>query len=201
MSKDTPFEGTIVDQDATEVYTTDPALDENPDEPIQPTAVLHSTELARLPESVEGLLALFAQEEPTPKEVMSWILEPEQMEERDAEESARAIIARIMFSETVDDVLATSKATHAQDVLGIAFEISAVKWQRSDHQQGSSCYAVITATDLACDEKRVITCGGRNVMTQLLKLSMMKVLPVRARIVKTDKPTANGYHPLWLEPA
>lgn len=168
---------------------------------IEPTSVAKGAELDRLPADFNDLAAYFAQDEPSPREVMQWILEADQMEETDPEDSARAIIARILMSQTTEEVLATSTAYHAQDMLQQQLEIRSVKWQRSDHQQGSSCYAVLTAVTLEDGEQKIITCGGKNVMTQLLKLSMMNAFPARARITKAVKPTRNGYYPLWLEPA
>lgn len=168
---------------------------------VEPANVVKGSELARLPEDFTDLAAFFAQEEPTPREVMSWILEPDQMQESDPEEATRAILARILTSETAEDVLATSTAVHAQDLLGVPLEVQGIKWQRSDFQEGTSCYVVMQVTDLNDQTRKVVTCGGKNVMTQLLKLQMLGAFPARARIAKALKPTRNNYYPLWLEPA
>lgn len=167
---------------------------------VIPTQVTKGSEVARFPETFAELADFFTQDEPSPMEVARWIFEPDQMEERDPEESARAILARIFAADTAEEILATREVTHAQDILNEAINIQSVKWQRSDFQQGSSCYAVVTATRVTDDSPVTITCGGRNVMGQLLKLSMNGHLPRRAAITQSAKPTARGYKPLWLEP-
>lgn len=154
-----------------------------------------------LPEDLKDLAALFTEREPTPREVMGWVLGQDEMEERDPEEGAMAIVARILSAETAEDVLAISQVVHAQDILGMPISIHRIKWQRGELEGSANCYAVITATNLQDDEKITITCGGINVMTQLVKLGMIGEFPYRARITKATKPTKRGYLPLWLEPA
>lgn len=200
MTERTP-EGDLIDTETGEIVTTHEQAHAHMEGALEPTAVRTGAEVAKLPTTVAELLATFAQDEPTDMEVASWILEPDGMEQGDPEESSRAILARILMSETADEVIASREVTHAGDILGEGISIEGVKWQRSDHQQASSCYAVLTATSLNDARPMTITCGGRNVMMQLLKLRMLGAFPQRAMIQKSRKPTSNGYYPLWLEPA
>lgn len=158
-------------------------------------------DLAHLDSELADMVAMFADPEPTPREVMGWILKQEEMDEVDPEDAARSIVARILMADSAEDVLAVSKVTHAKDILQMPIEIHSVKWQRGGFEEGANCYAVIAATLLQDDERVTVTCGGVNVMTQLVKLGIIGAYPIHARIVQSAKPTAKGYFPLWLEPA
>jgi hypothetical protein len=168
---------------------------------IEPSVVATSTDLARLPENLSDLAAFFAEPEPSPKEVIQWIAGTAEMDETDPEQTTRSIMARILSETTATGILSGHKVTHADQVLGAALEATAVKWQRSTVDGGSSCYAVITAHMIDTEETITLTCGGRNVMTQLLAFQVHQLLPVRCRIMRAAKPTEAGFYPLWLEPA
>jgi hypothetical protein len=198
---DTLHEDEYVDEETGEIMRRVPAQTTGESGALEPTSVVTSSQLARIPETFSDLAELFTEQEPSPMEVARWILDPDQMAERDPEESARAILARILSAGTAEEVLASREVTHARDILGEAIEVHAIKWQRSDFQQGSSCYVVMHAKSLNDARDLTITCGGRNVMMQLLKLQSINALPARCRITQSAKQTSNGYLPLWLEPA
>lgn len=195
----TDTDGNVVDDETGEIVAPAGTHGIQHSGAIEPTAVHTSAEVAQLPTTLAELIATFGQTQPSHFEVAQWVLEPDMMEQNDPEESARAILARILMSETADDVLKSRDVTHAQDILGEAIQVDSVTWQRSDHQQASSCYVVMHGKSLNDDRSMVITCGGRNVMMQLLKLDMIGAFPVKVRIEKSRKATANGYWPLWME--
>lgn len=190
-----------VDTETGEVMTSEQATAAGTGTVVIPTQVTKGSDLARIPQSLAELASIFAQDEPSDLEVAQWILEPDQMAETDPEESTRAILARILSAQTAEEVLATQDVIHAQDIIGEGINATGVKWQRSEHQQSSSCYAVITGQRIADQSNVVVTCGARQVMMMLLKLRMLDAFPQRIRIAKKSKPTAAGYYPLFLEPA
>lgn len=192
-------DGTLIDTETGEVIPLTKEEQARVNAALVPTQVVGGSEVAKLPTSIAELVATFAQQEPSDMEVAQWVLEPDMMEQADPEESARAILARILMSGTAEEVLKSRDVTHAQDILGEPIMIESIKWQRSDHQQSSSCYVVMTAQSLNDQRPMIITCGGRNVMMQLLKLRMLDAFPVNVRIDKSTKPTSNGYYPLWME--
>lgn len=171
-----------------------------PAAPTLPTQVTTGAELAALPENLADLAAYFADPEPSPKEIVAWIAGTADMEESDPEDTIRSIMARILSATTTEGILSGHLVTHAQQILDVPLQVSGVKWQRSRQDGGSTCYAVISATNVDTEEKLTITCGGRNVMTQLLAFHVHQLYPVRCRITQARKPTENGYYPLWLEP-
>lgn len=168
---------------------------------ILPTTVSLGRDIAALPDDLGELAALFSEPEMSPTQVVRWILGEETLEENDPEETARAIMARILTAGSADQVLNGHKVIHGLDILETPIRIHAVKWQRSTLGGASSCYAVISAERIDSGEYITVTTSGRNVMVQLIKMSMNGWLPVVARITKSANPTANGFWPLWLEPA
>ena len=121
--------------------------------------------------------------------------------EMSADDISEAIIKRILSSETVAEVLGGAATTPAEDMLDRPFMLTAVHFNKSGIEgDGPGFYAVLdgATTD---GEKVAVTCGGRNVLAQAWKLAQMKALPVAVKISRSPKPTANGYHVLWLEAA
>lgn len=171
--------------------------------PVEGTVIPRQSagaEVSLLPESLADLADMFREVEPTPREVMGWILGQEEMPETDPEEGARAIVARILSAESADDVLSISSVTHAQEILQVPLEIFRVKWQRGTFEEGTTCYVVLSAVVIETGERVTITCGGTNVMVQLVKMGIIGAFPFKARITKSIKATARGFYPLWLEP-
>lgn len=125
----------------------------------------------------------------------------EQTAELDPEQVTLDIITRIVNAETVDDVFGGSDAIHARDFLGTAFTLLAIKFNPSTVAgAGPDFYGVMEGA--AKDgEKLTITCGSKNVMAQAWKLQDMRALPVNVQIMESERPTKDGYRPMWLEKA
>jgi hypothetical protein len=119
----------------------------------------------------------------------------------DPDEIARQIIVRILKADDVEQVLEPAGALGARDLLGVPLEISAVRWQRSSLDGGPALFALIEAQRLDEGEPVVVTCGGRNVLAQLLRLAQLSAFPQVVRIVEAERETSRGYRPLWLVPA
>lgn len=116
----------------------------------------------------------------------------------DPEEAALAIVERILKAETVEDVLTMAGALGADDVLNRPFLLHGCKWIKSAYEQGAPVFAVIDATFEDTGERTVITCGGRNVLAQIVQLDKLEALPRKVKLVRTERPTSNGFYPLWL---
>jgi hypothetical protein len=182
LTIDLPGDG-VVDQETGEITT---------------VARIVEREVAKLPEDLADLRGLFQKNEPTPREVMGWIMARETMEQVDPEDAQLQIIARILMAESAEDVLAQDEVKHARDVLAQPFRFMKVQWQRSEMEQGSACYAVIHAQYPGTNAPLVITTGAKNVMVQLLKMDMIGAFPFEGKIVQKEKATAAGFHPLYL---
>lgn len=117
----------------------------------------------------------------------------------DPAEVSTDIVRRILAGEG-EQALAQRTTTKARDVLDTPLEIRGVRWLRSGIEDNPvGVYALIDAVELGKGEELLVTCGGQNVMAQLLVLARDGVLPVKAYIEQMPE-TARGYRPLWLRP-
>lgn len=120
----------------------------------------------------------------------------------DPVEAQKEIVKRILAAESADQVLGGSDAIHARDVLDVPFELRGVRFLRSSFEgSGPGIFAVMDAVLVTSGEVVAITCGGLNVMAQAAKLAQLGSLPADVKIVESDRPTAAGYRPMWLEAA
>lgn len=122
------------------------------------------------------------------------------VESVDTDSTTVEILARILSSESADQVLAPLVPVAASAMVGFPIIVDAVRWMKSDFAEGAGMYALIDAVDQSTGEKRLITCGGMNVLAQLFALERLQAFPVHVKITRAAKATANGYFPLWLEP-
>lgn len=120
----------------------------------------------------------------------------------DPEEAARAIVNRILAAPDIESVFKMAGTLGADDVLNVPFWLRGAEFRKSDYEDGSPMYAVIEATIAETGESAVITCGGQNVIAQLIAaVRHGGEVPFPIRLTRTVKPTSNGYYPLWLEAA
>jgi hypothetical protein len=150
--------------------------------------------------SVDELIAAYQEPEPDPRQVALWLLGAQEKDEDDAEESQLSIMLRILGAATKEQALASQEVKGADTLIGEPLEISDVKWKKSTKGEARGVYALITAKWETTGDDVIVSCGGKNVCAQLLRLKAGGHLPVRAAIVKSSKETANGFRPLWLEP-
>jgi hypothetical protein len=157
-------------------------------------------ELDALPATLDELIAQYIEPEPDPRQVFLWIAEMGEIESDDEDDPSLSIMVRIMQGTSEADILGAQEIVPADALLGEVITVKDVKFRKSAYTQGAKCYALITAHRETTDSEVLISCGGKNVQTQLLRLRHVGLLPTRASIVKSSKPTANGFYPLWLEP-
>lgn len=157
-------------------------------------------ELTGPPATLDELIAQYTEPEPGVVEVFSWIMAAAEMPEDGPEDSQLSIMLRIMQGTVPDEILGSQEVMSAGDLLGETLHINGVKFKRSSFSEGAACYALISAHRETTDTDVVISCGGKNVQTQLLNMRERGFLPFKAAVLKASKPTANGFYPLWLEP-
>lgn len=116
----------------------------------------------------------------------------------DPVEAARAIQERILAAPDVESLFKMAGTLGADDVLERPFWLRGVEFRKSDFEEGTPVYAIITAQFTDDESEGVITCGGMNVCTQLAKAEQFGGVPFPIMLVRTAKPTSNGYYPLWL---
>lgn len=119
----------------------------------------------------------------------------------DPQEAALAIFNRIAAAPDVETLLQLQGTLTADDVIGRPLNIVSVEFRKSDYEEGSPVYALIRAADENGEELPPITCGGTNVVTQLAVAQQKGFKLPLVKIIRTEKPTARGFYPLWLTAA
>jgi hypothetical protein len=155
----------------------------------------------RAAEELDAMLAQIVGAEPSAQEILQAIVGGEDLPEASAQQSQSGIVARILGAAGADAVLDMGEPVKAEELEQIPLLVKGVRWMRSTFDEGPGVYAVADAVRIDNEEQVKVTCGGVNVMTQLLKLQTMGVLPQKVKIVKASRPTKSGYYPYWLQPA
>lgn len=118
----------------------------------------------------------------------------------DPEVVSRAIVERIMGAETFDEAFRPQELAAWRDLLDVPVTVRSFHLNPSGFEgQGSSVYAVVDLVRMDDGEAATVTCGGRNVLAQLVKMLEMGWLDKPVRMIA--KQTAEGYSALWLEAA
>lgn len=119
----------------------------------------------------------------------------------DPEQVSRAILERIMAAETFEEAFAPQAKIPAwrDRFLDKPVRVTDVHFNRSTIEGGQSAvYAVVDLVD-SDGVQETVTCGGRNVLVQLLK--MLEKGWTDQTVMLTSKKTSEGYTVLWLEAA
>ncbi len=121
--------------------------------------------------------------------------------ETNADQVSMDIIARILDATDVAGVLEGGGAIHARDYLDQPFTLTNVRFNKSSFDgAGPQFYALLEGAT-ADGEKIAVTCGAKNVIAQAWKLADLKALPIAVELKQSPRPTAAGFHVLWLEAA
>lgn len=120
----------------------------------------------------------------------------------DPDAVSRMILERLLRMETADELFRPQTIDAWRDHLDRPAEVHSFHFNRSSFEQGegqsgSSVYAIVDLTWLDDGERQAVTCGGRNVMVQLVQALRHNLLPVRVRLIANR--TSEGYQALWLE--
>ena len=117
----------------------------------------------------------------------------------DAQATSRAIAERILEASSAEQVLQQQELPAWRDLLDVPVEVRGFRLNPSGYEQGSSVYAVVDLTRLDTGESIGVSCGGQNVLVQLVKLLELDALPAKVKL--TGKRTGEGYQALWLQAA
>jgi hypothetical protein len=117
---------------------------------------------------------------------------------QDPEAMSRAIMERILQSTSFEDVFTQQSLTPWRAMLGVPFFVKDVHFNRSGFE-GQNVYAVCDLDPAAGGDQVTVTCGGQNVLAQLVVMlkNGWQDRPVRM----IENKTAEGYGALWLEAA
>ncbi len=126
----------------------------------------------------------------------------ENVVEDDPEAISREIVLQLLSAESDAELEAVGAATGWRELLRVPVQIRGFRWRPSafqDEEGGSSVFFVVQATRLDTGEAVILTTGSRNALAQLCNMAQRGTLEGAVRMmVQSEKPTARGYHPLWL---
>lgn len=134
--------------------------------------------------------------------VQDWtpfLLGDETPEFADPEQASRDIVMQILAAPDMDAVLDMAGTTPIGDLINVPIRILDARAMRSAYEQGATMYLLLTVAELETGDVRKVTCGARNVMAQLYRWDQLGRPEFECVCRPTDKPTANGYYPLWLK--
>jgi hypothetical protein len=116
----------------------------------------------------------------------------------DPETIQRGILMQLQAAQS-DFELEPTEAEGWAELLDVPIEIHGFTWRPSDFDEGgSSVFVVVNGKRLDTGAPVVLTTGGRNVLMQLSNLARRGRFPLVRALRENEKPTRNGYKPLWL---
>jgi hypothetical protein len=128
------------------------------------------------------------------------ILDGEAIAAADPEAMSRAIVERIMAADTFEEAFRPQTLEPWREAFpDTPVRVLEFHLNPSGFEQGSSVYAVVDLVPLAGPhegETHTVTCGGRNVLTQLVLALEKGWLDKPVKL--TTKGTSEGYTALWL---
>lgn len=116
----------------------------------------------------------------------------------DPQAMSRAIMERILSAETFEQAFTQQSLTPWRSMLGVPFFVKHVHFNRSGFEN-QAVYAVVDLEPAAGGEAVSVTCGGQNVLAQLVTMLEQGWQDKAVRMIEND--TAEGYKALWLEAA
>lgn len=116
----------------------------------------------------------------------------------DPEVISRMIASRILEASSINEILNQQTNLKVEDIEGEPLTIQSASFMSSGFKEGPGIYAIIQAVRENTGEVVNVSCGGTNVLAQIIRAMQLGAMPFRAYFARAANPTANGYYPLWL---
>jgi len=117
----------------------------------------------------------------------------------DPEAMSRAIMERILNAQSFEDAFTQQDLTPWRSMLGVPVKVLDVHFNRSSFEagEGAPIYGVFDLLVLKTKERVTVTCGGKNVLSQIIVALKNGWLDKPVRMIENT--TRDGYGALWLE--
>jgi hypothetical protein len=109
-----------------------------------------------------------------------------EMQERQSDPMQR-IIQQVLDADSVDAVLTPVEVMQARDIVGVPFILQQFDLNQSEFDAGSPFYASIVAIMPPGDDVRVVNCGHKKVLAQLVKLRQFDALPCPVKFIERGR--------------
>jgi hypothetical protein len=122
--------------------------------------------------------------------------EPVDFGGQDSEVISRAILERILQADSLEAALTPQTLTSWRDHQGRPCSVLGFRFNRSGFERGSSVYAVIDLVWHDTGEQETVSCGGRNVLMQLVRAATLSAVPFDCKL--HGNRTGDGNTALWI---
>ncbi len=132
--------------------------------------------------------------------IITGMAEAPEAVEADPAEVSREIVAQLLAATSDEELELKGSTSWRDELMERPIEIRGFRWRKSDYAEGAPVYVLVQGVDLTTGEYHAaISCGSYNVLAQLSNLARRGQIPGAVwSLAKADKPTANGFYPLWL---
>lgn len=124
----------------------------------------------------------------------------------DPGEISREIIAQLLAAKSDDELQNFGNAQGWRELENVPVVLKGFRWRPSSFDEGGPVYVVVQGFRTDTGEQVILTTGSGNVLAQLSNMARRAVEAGSSELsdapwmlVKSEKPTANGYRPLHLE--
>lgn len=98
------------------------------------------------------------------------------------------ILADMLRSESVEEMLSPRAVEPVKNVLGEPIEVTGFDLVESEHKSGLGFFAVISCTILDGERRTIVQCGAPEVVLKLMRFEDIDALPIQGKIVELNKP-------------
>lgn len=109
-----------------------------------------------------------------------------------------ALLAQVERAGSAEELSAAWDTTGGEALIGKRLRIMSLKRLQSDFADGLGLFLVVTAVDTKTGEVVTFTTGSVAIVAQLIVANARNWLPIEAEVVKSDRPTPDGYYPQHL---
>lgn len=110
-----------------------------------------------------------------------------------------SILTQLAEATTAGDLSAPWETAGTEAILGQAIVITGLKRQPSDFAEGLGFYLVVTGYVVDGGAPVTFTTGSTSVVGQLVRAHHLDMLPIKCRLLRAERPTADGYYPQHLQ--
>jgi len=109
-----------------------------------------------------------------------------EMQERQSDPMQR-IVQQVLDADSVDAVLTPVDVMQARDIVGVPFILQEFDLNQSEYDVGSPFYASMVCVMPPGDDVRIVNCGHKKVLAQLVKLRQFGALPIPVKFIERGR--------------
>ena len=118
----------------------------------------------------------------------------------DPAEIQERILRAILEAGSAEDVINAGAALAMDKVLDLPLTVERIRAGESTFADGPDYYLLVDATIKSNGDKVTFSTGASDVVMKLTALDMKGFLPCDVKLVRSTKPTAKGFYPVFLKP-